>query len=179
MNYREANINNVGGIVKVKVDTWKTTYKGIISNEYLQNLSYDENELKWKKRFMDQNNKSIIYVAETENQKIVGFALANLEKFNPIVYLPQAEKFIGELGAIYVLKEFQDKRIGTKLVQLVVEYLLKHGIISMIVWVLRDNLYRSFYEKLGGIYIGEQFIEIGRTKYVEVAYGWYNIGTIL
>lgn len=31
----------------------------------------------------------------------------------------------------------------------------------MIVWVLRDNPYRSFFEKLGGNYLGDQFIEIG------------------
>ncbi|MFX1572291.1 MAG: GNAT family N-acetyltransferase [Promethearchaeota archaeon] len=79
-------------------------------------MSYEENELKWKKRFENLNNKSIIYVAETENQKIVGFALAHLEKINPIPDLLQIKKLVGELGAIYVLKEFQGKKIRTKLV---------------------------------------------------------------
>ena len=46
MNYRKAKISDIPGIVKVHVDTWKSKYQRIISKEYLQNLSYEVNEMK-------------------------------------------------------------------------------------------------------------------------------------
>ena len=50
-----------------------------------------------------------MYVAETENQEIVGFTRAAPEKFKPIKDLPQAEKLTAELGAIYVIKNIKIK----------------------------------------------------------------------
>jgi ribosomal protein S18 acetylase RimI-like enzyme len=179
MIYREAIIPDLGGIIKVKVDTWKTTYRGIISEKYLERLSYEDKKENWKQRIENSTHGAKIYVAETDHHEIVGFALATLEKFNPVIFLNQLEKFVGELCAIYVLKDFQGKTIGTELVKLVVKYLIANNVRSMIVWVLKENPSHRFYEKLGGKCIGEQTIEIGGKKYIEKAYGWENIELIL
>lgn len=40
MQIRKATINDAEGIAKVHVDSWRTTYKGIIPDEFLYNLSY-------------------------------------------------------------------------------------------------------------------------------------------
>ncbi len=177
--YRKAQISDLSGIVKVNVDTWKTAYQWIISEKYLQSLSYEDKEENWKQRLENLTHGAIIYVAEIDQNEIVGFALATLEKYNPIVALLQAERYIGELCAIYVLEEFQHKKIGTELVHLVVKYFKLNNICSMITWVLKENPSRRFYEKLGGIILGEQSIEIGRMNYTEIAYGWENINKIL
>ncbi|MFX0004615.1 MAG: GNAT family N-acetyltransferase [Promethearchaeota archaeon] len=179
MNYREATFLDLSGIVKVQIDTWKKTYHGIISEEYLQTLSYRDKEENWRQRFINPTHGAKVFVAEKDNHEIVGFTLATLEKYNPAIFLYQPEKFAGELCAIYVLKDFQGKKIGTELVKLVIQYFMTNYIRSMIVWVLRDNPYCRFYEKLGGKYIGEQSIEIGGKKYIEKAYGWENIENIL
>jgi len=179
INFRKANISDLSGIVKVKVDTWKTAYQGIISESYLQSLSYEDKEENWRQRLENPTPGVIIYVAETDQNEIVGFALATLEKCNPIVAILQAERYKSELCAIYVLEEFQHKKIGTILVKLVVKYLKVKNIDSMITWVLKENPSRRFYEKLEGIFLGEQSVEIGGIKYIEVAYGWENIEFIL
>jgi len=179
IKYRKANISDLSGIVKVKVDTWKTAYQGIISENYLKNLSYEDKEENWKQKLENPTHGASIYVAETDQNEIVGFALATLEKYNPIVALLQAERYKGELCAIYILEEFQHKEIGTELVKLVVKYFISNNVNSMIVWILKENPSCRFYEKLGGKYIGEQSIEIGGKQYVEIAYGWENIEEIL
>jgi GNAT superfamily N-acetyltransferase len=179
MKYREATISDLKEIIKVNINTWKTTYKGIISEDYLQGLSYEDKEQNWRERLENPTNGAKIYVAETEQHTIVGFALATLEKYNPPLILIQPEKYRGELCAIYVLKEFQDKKIGTQLIKLVTKYFLKNKIKSMIIWVLKENPYSRFYEKMGGKYVGEQAIEIGGKKYIEKAYGWEDIVPIL
>ena len=48
MIIREANINDTPSIAKVTVDTWKTAYRSIIDNDYLNNLSYEEREKGWR-----------------------------------------------------------------------------------------------------------------------------------
>jgi len=179
INFRIANILDLSGIVKVKIDTWKTTYRGIISEEYLQSLSYEDKEENWRQRLENPTHRAIIYVAETDYNDIVGFALATLEKCNPIIALLQAERFFGELCAIYILKDFQYRKIGTELVKLVVKYFKVNNVNSMITWVLKENPSRRFYEKLRGKVLGEQAIEIGGIKHTEVAYGWENIESML
>lgn len=179
INFRIVNISDLSGIVKVKVDTWKTAYQGIISERYLQSLSYEDKEENWKQRLENPTHGAIIYVAETDQNEIVGFALATLEKYNPIVALLQAERYNGELCAIYILEEFQHKKIGIELVKLVVKYFKINNVNSMLTWILKENPSRRFYEKLGGKFLGEQSIEIGGMRYIEIAYGWENIEVIL
>jgi len=50
MNYRKAILSDALGITKVQVDTWKTTYKGIVEENFLQSLSYEEKEKNWRQR---------------------------------------------------------------------------------------------------------------------------------
>ena len=179
MQYREATVLDAAGITKVKVDTWKTAYKGIIVEDYLQSLSYEDNEKNWRQRLENPTHGAKIFVAETNQNEIVGFTFVTLEKCNPILALLQVERFKGELCAIYVLNEFQHKKIGTELVKLGVIYLKVKNIDSMITWVLKQNPSRIFYEKLGGRVLGEQSIEIGGNRYTEIAYGWEDIKKIL
>lgn len=179
INYRKAKISDAPGIAKVLVDTWKSTYRGIISEKYLQRLSYRDKEENWRQRLENPTHGAIIYVAETDLHEIVGFALVTLEKYNPVLTIPQPEMFKGELCAIYVLKDFQHREIGTELVKLVIKYFKTNDVNSMNVWVLKENTSRRFYEKLGGKYIGEQSIEIAGNNYIEIAYGWENIEDIV
>ena len=44
MIIREATISDAWSIAKVTVDAWHTTYKGIVSDEYLNELSYYKQE---------------------------------------------------------------------------------------------------------------------------------------
>ncbi len=49
----------------------------------------------------------------------------------------------------------------------------------MLVWVLRDNPYRRFYEDLGGELLHQhRDEELGATTVTSVAYGWRDLGTL-
>lgn len=51
MNFREANIGDAPGIAKVHVDSWRSTYKGIIPQSFLDGLSYEQRTKLWEKIF--------------------------------------------------------------------------------------------------------------------------------
>ncbi|MEM7758328.1 MAG: GNAT family N-acetyltransferase [Cyanobacteria bacterium P01_A01_bin.40] len=169
MIIREATEQDISAISKVHVDTSRTTYRGIFSDEYLDNMSYQKRERAWHQVFEETlKNNNFTYVAENNSHQIIGFANAGLEREGDSLYL-------GELYAIYILENFQQQGIGEKLVRTVVEQFKKMQINSMLVWVLKDNSACSFYKKLGGIKIKEQEIERQGNKLIKIAYGWRDI----
>lgn len=179
MNFRLATIEDIPEIVKVNVDTWRTAYHTIFPSKFLKNLSYEEKELRWRERFDNPERKIFIYIAEEVSKGIIGFSMGSLEQSDHTLKIPGIGKYGGELMAIYILKEYQRKRIGLKLVKMTVERLLESDINSMIVWVLKNSPNCKFYEILGGKYVGEKTLEYGGADYITIAYGWDDIRLIL
>ena len=73
---RPARLEDAPGIAKVHVDSWRSTYKGLITDEFLDTLSYERRAQIWSKNLNDPENNSLLYVAETRPGGIVGFASA-------------------------------------------------------------------------------------------------------
>ena len=172
MIVREATNIDVPAIAKVHVDSWRTTYKGILSDDVLKNLSYEKRENNW---YQILNNASkdgnFTYVAENDSHHIIGFANGGIERTGNLIYH-------GELNAIYILKSYQKQGIGRELVQKVAQRLGQMKICSMLVWVLADNPASKFHELLGGQQVSEKEIERGSSKLIEIAYGWTDISNL-
>lgn len=172
MIVREATHNDIPAIAKVHVDTWQTTYRGIVPDEHLANLSYERQANGWYDILNHApENGYFTYVAEDESGEIVGFASGGEERTGDPIYK-------GELMAIYILKNQQGKGTGCCLVQAVAKKLHLLGINSMLVWVLVDNPACQFYAALGGNPVHEKEIEIGGKPLIEVAYGWIETGNL-
>ncbi len=48
MRIREATPDDIPGIARVHVDTWRTAYLGIVPAEHLAGLSYERSEARWR-----------------------------------------------------------------------------------------------------------------------------------
>jgi ribosomal protein S18 acetylase RimI-like enzyme len=108
-------------------------------------------------------------VAETDERKIVGFVDGGKERSHP-------EKGIGEVYAIYLLKEFQNQGIGRKLFQAGQQSLVQSGMSSMVVWVLEKSPNRRFYESTGGqLQTGVKTLNIVGNQIVLVHYLWKKL----
>ncbi len=167
MIIRDATELDLPGIAKVKVDTWRTAYKGLISDEILNNLDYEQQAIQFTK-LLPKDNSNILIVAEEKG--IIGFSSGGEER----------EKKYGfecEVYAIYVLKEHQNKGIGKQLFRESLKRLSKSGYKSVLVWVLEGNPYRRFYEALGGELVDRKPLD--NTELFLVAYGWKDISKIL
>ncbi|MBI1729170.1 GNAT family N-acetyltransferase [Candidatus Acetothermia bacterium] len=168
--FRRADLKDASAIAKVHVDSWRTTYAGIVSDDYLANLSYDKREKTWQDVL--SKHESLTFVAETTDRKIVGFVSGGRSRMEEPAYL-------GEMFAIYLLKEFQGQGIGKRLVQTLVGWFLDQDIDSMMVWVLRKNPACRFYEMLGGRKIAEKKIDLGGQILNECAFGWKDLRVFL
>mgnify|MGYP005750503805 FL=1 len=168
MIVRPAQLSDAKKIARVHVNSWRTTYKGIIPDEVLDNLSYEKREERWATIIPNE----IVFVAETKEGEIVGFSTGGKERSG------HYNGYVGELSSIYILEEHQGKGIGKLLVKPIIQELEKLSIYSMIVLVLEENDSRLFYEALGAKIIDKLQVEIGGKKLNELVYGWDNTKTI-
>ena len=168
MLIREARAADAAAIARVHVDSWRTTYAGILPSDFLASLSYATREQSWSRVLSAPSGRSFTCVAEDEEGRIVGFASGGPERTGDPVYK-------GELYAIYVLAQCQRRGIGSRLVAAVLRRLVEQGIDSMLLWVLADNPSRGFYETLGARRIREKTAEVGGIEVIEVAYGWSSL----
>jgi ribosomal protein S18 acetylase RimI-like enzyme len=171
---RPAQPDDVSGIARVHVDSWRTTYKGMMPDEVLANLRTEDRERTWGatiERIQAGTSTSCIFVAETDDQ-IVGFACGGRERGDHPVYK-------GELYAIYLLKEYQGQGIGRALWNVVAERLVEQGHTAMLIWVAAENPAVRFYEAMGGHPVGTQSEDYGGKPIEEIAYGYDDLPTLL
>ena len=139
---------------KVHVDTWRTSYAGIVPAEHLAGLSYRDREARWEQILTADRPAESNFVAETVAGDVVGFAGGGPEREGNPTYR-------GELYGIYLLEAYQRKGLGRRLVSAVAHRLLADGFGSMLVWVLKDNHPACrFYESLGGERVGRKTIAL-------------------
>lgn len=163
---REAEEADAAGIGKVHVDSWRTTYKGIVPKTFLDNLSSDSRRDIWSAAI--QRADRYVYVAENEKKDIVGFISGGENR-------ERESEYESELYAIYLLDAYQRQQIGRRLTHSLVRRLMHAGFSSLLVWVLANNPSRIFYERLGGKYIKTQQLRIDGKRLDEVAYGWTDL----
>ncbi|MBE5812479.1 MAG: GNAT family N-acetyltransferase [Clostridiales bacterium] len=160
-NITEADIPVV---VDIQVDGWRTAYKGIIDESFLNSMNKEE---RIEQRKSDYKKGNFI-VAESDNE-VIGFC-----RYHRVAISPDGENFDCELMALYVKPELKQQGIGKAMFNYVVNDLTSKGKNKMILWCLKDNYpSRKFYEKMGGKVVGEHEIEIGGKAYQEVGFGFY------
>jgi ribosomal protein S18 acetylase RimI-like enzyme len=167
MIVRPAREEDIPSIVRVHVESWRTTYRGIVADSFLAALSYQKHEQRHR-RYMAQPG-AVYFVAELPGDGIVGFLWGGPERSGD-------RHFSGELYAIYILDEHRRRGIGSALVRQWVVSLRQAGLNSALVWVLADNKPAiDFYIRLGEKPLREQIIEIGGESLRELAYGWKDL----
>lgn len=169
ITYRRATADDAPGVAKVHVESWHKSFAGIVPQKFLDNLTVEKREPAFRERFGDANYK--MFVAETKRDGIVGFADFGAARANNF-------PFEAELYAIYLLREFQGRKIGENLFKVCQKTMIADGINSMYLMALEVSPYKSFYEKMGGQIVdkGSYFPPLG--EYETVVYGWKNLGEI-
>jgi ribosomal protein S18 acetylase RimI-like enzyme len=137
MHIRKATLTDISDIQRIARVTWNHTYEGIISKEaqddFLKNTYSQES-------MVQRVQSSLLLVAEVEN-KVVGFA--NFSTVNP-------ENNSATLGAIYIYPRFQNRKIGSLLLEKGLKEL--SGATIIIVDVEKDNnIGKTFYDSKGFI----------------------------
>jgi GNAT superfamily N-acetyltransferase len=161
---RLAGVRDAAAIAHVHVQSWLTTYKGLVPEKYLASLNEAERTPLWQEWLTRDIS---VFVAEHEG-RIVGFAGGG-----PICE-PLAA-YDAELYTMYLLEEVQGRGIGKGLLGAVGQALVRKDLTSMLTWVLEQNPAVCFYEKMGAVHLMSKQIEIGGASLSELALGWPDL----
>ena len=172
---RAARPTDAHGIARVHVDSWRTTYRGLVLDDYLASLRYEDRQSMWDRILNDASYRGFIYVAENESGEIVGFVSGGPSRSED----ERDAQYDGELYAIYLVESYQGKGIGRQLAKALVERMHQANLRSMLVWVIAGNPAQRFYEALGGVELRQQEFELGGVMLDEVGYGWKDISHLL
>ena len=173
INIRKAMLSEARVIAEIGIKTWQVAYKDLLPAEMLSGKDIDK-QIKKREEIISAyvNCWPGIYVAEVED-KVVGFlTIGNVEE-NEVVkpYI----KNCAELLAIYVLPEYHKLGIGYALMNNAKKIFSDNGYKNFVLWCLKDNINsRRFYERQGGVCIGEMEKVLRDTMQTEVCY-LYNL----
>lgn len=164
---RESTLNDANEVAAIHVKSWQQSYRSIIDEHYLQNISFSD-RLELRKQILQSNDPNQMHLVAVYDGKIIGFCDAGSA-------FEGTANYRGEIYAIYLLEEFKKLGIGQRLLQAAHEFLAQKKLLPYVAWVLKANHSAcTFYQRNGGILSGEKIEEIGGKSYTEVAYIFGN-----
>lgn len=164
MVIRPSQRTDAYSISRIYVQTWQDTYLSVVPYGYLSTMSVHRHE---KAFYNELKNRQITSFVAEDAGRVIGFITGGYERQGDDIYG-------GEIYTLYVLKNFQRRGIGAKLVSALATQFTRVGIYSMLVRVLKHNPYRRFYSKINGTYLKAVRMPFaGEVMEVEI-YGWLD-----
>lgn len=162
MKIRKATLNDIKDISRIHALSWKSAYKGIISQQYLDDLQEDF----WVSafQFWIEGNYLTVQII-LDDQKPIGCISYGKSRDDK---LPDW----GEIVSIYLLPEYFATGNGQRLFDAALSELKESGYKNIFLWVLKENhRARKFYEKNGfQCSQDECTFEIMGRKYIDIRY---------
>jgi GNAT superfamily N-acetyltransferase len=166
LRVRRAHPGDAEGLARVHVAAWQWAYRGIVPDEVLASLAWQERADRWRERLEDAADPDLhTWVATVDDPEaaVVGFASWGPSRDD------DAGPDVAELYAIYLAQPWSRRGLGTRLLRAGLDGLAAR-FTRVDVWVLRDNVgARAFYERCGLRPDGsDKTLQIGGVDLVEV-----------
>ncbi|WP_020570208.1 GNAT family N-acetyltransferase [Neolewinella persica] len=141
--FRVATPADASAIATLHTQSWQATYRGAMSDHYLDHEAPTERLRVWADRFARPNTNMQIAVAENPDGALVAFVC---------VFPNHSDEDGHLLDNLHVHSSSQGQGLGTKMMYYAARWLLDtghHG--ELFLWVLTSNTAAiGFYEKMGG-----------------------------
>jgi ribosomal protein S18 acetylase RimI-like enzyme len=159
-------------IARLHTDSWRTAYRGILRDDFLDgSVSANRREL-WSTRFSEIDRKDQLILVSEESGEIQAFACA---------YLDADPKWGTLLDNLHVIPGLKGRGLGRRLMSKVAENIQQRGLQPMLhLWVYEQNIQaRGFYERLGGV-ITDRVAETAPdgSRVNALRYGWRELSCL-
>jgi ribosomal protein S18 acetylase RimI-like enzyme len=136
---REAGLADLEPLAELHVRTFNETHVGPSGS----GPTFATRVWQWRDKLSELDATHFVLVLETPAKQLVGFIWCHPTKDNPT--------WAARLNKIYLLREYQRRGLGTRLVAAAVDRLLANGLTSMALFTEADNEPAcNFYDRLGG-----------------------------
>jgi ribosomal protein S18 acetylase RimI-like enzyme len=158
---REATIDDLQRLAELHVKTFNETHLGPFGSGPTVALRVSQ----WRDKLLERDATHFVYVLETADHQLVGFIWCHPTTDNP--------DWAARLDKIYLLRPYQRRGLGKRLVKEAVDRLIANGLLSMALFTETDNKPAcSFYDSLGGERLLDEKGKFGGM------YGWRDVGNL-
>ena len=171
---RRATRADAAAIGRVHVETWQSSYAGLLPDKALAQMSDVRQSAWWSRALSDPREARGVFVADDEEMGVVGFGSCGPVR-EPPEGLDGTEARVGEVYTLYVESDFQNRGLGRRLLDALFRQLHADGCDTAVLWMLADNPTRFFYEGMGGAIVGGRRERFAGADVDEVAYAWRNL----
>jgi ribosomal protein S18 acetylase RimI-like enzyme len=149
MFFRDAAQPDAAAIAALHAESWRSAYRGILLDEFLDKRVHLERAEVWQQRFTGPHDKPMVTLLAEEDGHLVGFACASRDE-NAV--------YGSYLDNLHVAPGYTSKGIGRKLLSEIARRLINDGSHSgLYLWVFEQNVRaRRFYERTGAQVVGSE-----------------------
>lgn len=171
ISVRPAKLEDAATLARIYVETWRDTYAGVLPDQMLVGMSDVRHAAAWTHELRSGDRFGDTLAAEAPNDGIVGLSTVGAtRRGGPDTFIDG-----GEVYRLYVLPGWQNRGIGRALMLASFDWMLTRKLGAAMVWVVAQNPARFFYERLGGVRLGERTENLGGHQVQEIAYGWPDL----
>jgi ribosomal protein S18 acetylase RimI-like enzyme len=152
---RDAILDDVPALAALHVRTFRETHGG--------GPDAKVREQQWRANF--ESGKLVFCVVLEAEERMIGFASGQRHQDEP-------HEYSGELNKIYLLRDFQGRGLGRRLLCASAKRFLENGVTSMLLFGDAKSRSNGFYETMGG-----QRLHAANGEF-HGAYGWPDLGAL-
>lgn len=158
---RRAEVTDAPAIAAIHVQSWRETYTGLISDDFLSRMTDESARQNREKSWhaTTSQGREDVFVAE-QGGEVVAFASVGPARDHP--------GYASELMTLYSLNRVQGQGIGRALLRAVMGQVQVKGGDNLALWVLASNPTRHWYAAQGAREAGEKV----DGELVEVRMAW-------
>lgn len=148
MTYRIATKNDALAIAELHCESWRVTYRGILSDSYLEGDILPDRQQVWVNRLSNVASTQYVLLA-TEGDQLCGFVCA---------YGNDDDRWGALIDNLHVYPKYKGRGIGSALMRKAASWIQQHYPHSgFYLWVYADNKQAiDFYVRMGGTKIGSR-----------------------
>lgn len=179
---REALVEDANAIARIRVASWRRTYRDIVPDETLAAMDVEENTAttrRWLAQIVEGSRGPLAcaFVVAGADDETCGFAHAGAAR--PLESGAAPEPYESEVYALYLTPGYERRGLGGRLLGATARRLRASGARSLIIWALERNPNRGFYEALGGVVAYAQTLRFGERDVAEVGFGWPDLDSLI
>ncbi|HTF19419.1 MAG TPA: GNAT family N-acetyltransferase [Chryseolinea sp.] len=158
-------------IATLHASSWMIAYRGLLSDEYLDNDLAGERFAYWSEKVTTLATGEFILLALDDENKIAGF----------IAVMDQPQNgYRALVDNLHVRPDLKGRGIGRALMQGAARRLLDSGRSNYYLWVLNGNEPACrFYESIGGLAADETTVHFGGKDVKATRFVWDSFETLL